>query len=164
MYCVARRRPAELATIASATAATPFDVSWILFWRARISSSESSPSAQPPAGASANHGVGAAACGELKREIAAQRIADDVCGPKSGFVHRTLDCIGSKHRTGGARDRRPSCVTRQRRREHVMAALEHRQHELPRPPRVHEAVQADEWRAGAASMRRREAREHFRQR
>src|SRR5215471_18248813 len=49
--------------------------------------------------------------------------------------------------------RRPACVPGKRRGEDVVAALERRQDELPGPPRVHEAVQADERRTGAAAMR-----------
>jgi 5,10-methylenetetrahydromethanopterin reductase len=59
-----------------------------------------------------------------------------------------------------ALERRSAGVAGQRRCEHVVMALEHRQDELPRPPRVHEAVQADQRRATAATVRSGEGRAH----
>src|SRR3712207_5812588 len=44
--------------------------------------------------------------------------------------------------------------------EDVVVALEPRQHELPRPPRVREPVHADERRAASPAVRAREDRGH----
>ena len=65
---------------------------------------------------------------------------------------------GGRRRVDLALERRPARVAEQRRGEHVVVALERRQHELPRPPRVGEAVQADQRRPGAAAVGRGEAR------
>ena len=75
-------------------------------------------------------------------------------GREPRLVHRALDRIGQQGVAQLAGQRRPAGVAGQRRREHVVTPLEHRQHELPRAPRVGEAVQADERRAGSAAVER----------
>ena len=160
--CVARRRPSAVATIASACGAVALACSCSCACRAEhVRAARSSPLAQPPAGAKATTRARATARGELQRDEAAERVADEVGGLEARVVHRALDRVGDQRvRSTLAVERRPARVAGQRRREHVVAALERGQHELPRPPRVHEAVQAHERRAGAAAVRRTEGAVH----
>jgi hypothetical protein len=98
-----------------------------------------------------------AACGELQRDVAAERVARDVSGREACGVHRALDRVGQRVHRDGPVERWAAGVPGHGGSEHVVLALEHRQHELPGPPRVGEPVQADERRPGAAAMERREA-------
>jgi hypothetical protein len=75
-----------------------------------------------------------------------------VGGLEARRVHRPLDRVGQHVVVDIAVERRPAGVTGQRGRENVVAALERRQDELPRAPRVGEAVQAHERRPGAAPV------------
>ena len=98
----------------------------------------------------------APARGELERDVAAERVPDQVRGLEPGRVHRALDGVGERLAGERALDRRAAGVAGQRQRQDIVAALERRQHELPDPPGVEEAVQADHRRPGAPAMRRRE--------
>ena len=144
MYSVARRRPSAVATIASACGATAFSWSCIVAKKPSVSS-ERLVARRPPAGRGERHDRRRpAARGELQRDVAAERVADDVRGLEARVVHRTLDRVGD--RGGGDRtiDGGPARVAGQRRGEYLVTALELRQHQVPGPPGVGEAVQADE--------------------
>jgi len=75
-----------------------------------------------------------------------------VRGLEPGVVHRPLDRVDGAGLTGGGVEGRTAGMPGERQREDVVATLERRQHELPRPPGVHEPVQADHRRAAAAAM------------
>ena len=97
-------------------------------------------------------GLGTAAGRELQRDVAAERVADDVGGRDAGLVHGALDPVGQGVVRDLAVDRRPARVAGERRGEHVVLPLQRRQHELPGPPGIGEAVHADQRRAGSAAM------------
>ena len=119
--------------------------------------------ARPAASGCQRHDrFGPSARRELQRDEAAERVADDMRGRKTGGIHRPLDRIGDRRRIDRALQRRSAGVADQRRRQHVVVALQRRQHQLPAPPRVGEAVQAHQRRTGAAAMRGGEARDHAR--
>ena len=96
--------------------------------------------------------VGAAALGHLQRDVAAERVADDVGGLEPGLVHRPLDPVGEHLVADLALDRRAARVAGEGQREHVVLGLELRQDQLPAAPGVGEPVQADHRRAGAAAV------------
>ena len=148
------RRPAPafgVATIASACGAAVPSSSCISR-DASVSSRRLVPSAQPPAGREGHDRSRPAARGELQRDVAAERVADDVGGLEAGVVHRALDRVGIAPRSispsSGGPPACPGSVGASTR-----VALERGQHELPGSPRVREAVQADERRPGAAAVR-----------
>jgi hypothetical protein len=153
---VARRRPSGVDTIAPACGAEALACSCSRAWTRRTCASVSSLRvAQPPAGASATTlraRPRAASCSATKPP----RVAREVRGRHPRRVHRALDGVGDRV---VAVDRRAARVAGQRGGEHVVAALQRRQHELPRPPGVEEAVQQDERRPAAAAVRWRERRE-----
>ncbi len=94
---------------------------------------------------------------ELECDVAAERVADEVGSSEPGVIHRTFDRVGHPpDRDAFAGERGTSGVTEQGRREDVVVLLEPRHDQLPDTPRVHEPVQADEGRPGAAPMERRE--------
>jgi len=68
-------------------------------------------------------------------------------------VRQALDRVGEQVGGDRAVEPRPARVPGERRGQHVVPALERGQHELPRPPRVGEAVQADQRFPGAAAVR-----------
>ena len=78
---------------------------------------------------------------ELKRDVAAERVADEMRELKTRRVHRAFHSINERVRADRSVNRLASCVAGQRQCKYVVLALQHRQHELPGPPRVHEAVQ-----------------------
>jgi len=78
--------------------------------------------------------------------VAAERVADQVRGLEPRLVHAALDRVGHRFGAALAGERRAARVPGQRRREDVVAALERGQHELPGPPGLEEAVQADHGR------------------
>ena len=108
---------------------------------------------RPAAGGSnRHHRPSAPTRGELERDVAAQRVADQMGGVESRVVHRTFDRVrqdGVGHRPV---DPRAARVSRQRQRQHVVPVLERRQHELPGAPGVDEAVQCHERRTAAAAV------------
>jgi len=98
----------------------------------------------------------ASAGGELQRHVPAERVAGKVRRGEARRVHRALHRVGQRAAPDGALDRRPARVPGERRRQDVVPALEVRQDELPRAPRVEEAVQQHERRPGAAAVGGRE--------
>ena len=104
--------------------------------------------------------VGAATLGYLQRDVAAERVADDVGGLEPGLVHRPLDPVGEHLVADLALDRRAAGVAGEGQREHVVLGLELRQDQLPAAPGVGEPVQADHRRAGAAAVNRGEGGVH----
>ena len=118
--------------------------------------------AQPPAGASATTVRPARArraAARRSRRASCRRGARSRSPPRPWPARRRRR---ARRRVDLARERRPAGVAGQGRRQHVVAALQRGQHELPGPPGVGEAVQADQRRAGAAAMRGREAGDHAR--
>jgi hypothetical protein len=105
-------------------------------------------------------GPRATARGELQRDEAAQRVADDVRGLEAGRVHRLLDRVGQGTGADLALELRAAGVAGERRGEHIVMAFERRKDELPGSPRAGEAVQQDERRPGAAAVRRGETQGH----
>jgi hypothetical protein len=103
-------------------------------------------------GREGHHGARAAPRGELERDETAERARDDVGGFEARVVHGTFGRVGHQLSGGRAFERRPARVAGEGRGEDVVPALERGQHELPGAPRLHEAVQAEERRAGAAAM------------
>ena len=89
-----------------------------------------------------HHGVRPPPLGELQRNEAAQRVADDVRRLESCFVHRLLHRVGDQGVVELPGDRRAARVAGQGGREDVVALLELGQDELPAPPGVGEAVHA----------------------
>ena len=79
---------------------------------------------------------------------------------KPDVVHRALDGVGQHGAGDLALDRGPARVPGQGQGQDVVVALQRGQHELPRPPRVDESVQADQRRPGASTVRWGERREH----
>ena len=111
-----------------------------------------------PCGGKRNDRFRAAARGELKRDVAAERVAGDVRRLEAGLVHRPLDRVGEHGVAHLPFDRRPTRVAGERGRQDIVTALERGQNELPDAPRVGEAVEANQWRTGAAAMSRSEGR------
>jgi hypothetical protein len=74
-------------------------------------------------------------------------------GLQARFVHRALDRVGDQGVADLSFEARPARVAYEGRGEHLVTALEIRQHELPGPPGVREAVQAYERRPGSATVR-----------
>jgi len=104
------------------------------------------------AGRERHHRPRPAARRELERHVAAQRVADDVRGLEARVVHRPLELVGDEVGGDLSVERRAAGVADERRGEHVVMLLELRQHEVPGAPGVHEAVEEDERRAGAAAV------------
>jgi hypothetical protein len=111
----------------------------------------------PTGGRQGNHRAGATARRQPQRQIAAQRVAGDVDDAETGGVHRLLDRVEHRRRAPAIGDRRAAGVPRERRRQHLVAALQRSQYELPRAPCVGEAMQQQQRRALATVMRRGEA-------
>jgi hypothetical protein len=65
------------------------------------------------------------------------------------LIHRPLDGVDQLGAVRIVEQRRPAGVTEQRRRQHLMAATQGGQGQLPGAPRVSEPVQKHERRAGA---------------
>jgi len=116
--------------------------------------------AEPAGGRQRDDAARAAPSGELERDVAAERAADDVRRLPTGLIEGTLDVVDEHVLVDIAVDRLPSRMPGKRRHEHVVLALEQGQDELPRAPRVGEAVQAEKRRPGAATMERHEHRRH----
>jgi hypothetical protein len=107
--------------------------------------------------------AGAPACGERQREVAAERVSDQVRGREAGLVHRGLEQVGRGAGVERVRvQRRPAGVADERGSKDIMSLLERRQDQLPRAPRVGEAVQAHHRLAGAAAVCGGEGRVHVR--
>ena len=88
----------------------------------------------------------------MEGDEAAERVADDVCGDETRAVQRPLDRVGEQRVVDLSLDRRSARMAGERDGEHVVRPLERRQDELPRPPGVREAVQAEERRPAAAAV------------
>ena len=91
--------------------------------------------------------AGSAAGGQLERDEAAERIANEVRGLDVRLVKRALDELGERRRRDGVWKRRSAGVPGEGERKHVVPALERRQDEFPHAPRVQKSVQAHERRA-----------------
>ena len=161
MNSAARRRPSGVATIASACGARARSAA-----RASRRSGRASPGRRrrpPPSRRPARarrpsaRGRARRAAARGSRRASCRRRARS-SNPASSIARSTASTTASSG--GAARERRPAGVARQRRREHVVPALERGQHQLPRAPRVGEAVQQHERLARAAAVRRGEARVH----
>ncbi len=86
---------------------------------------------RPAAGRGQRHDRQSPAAGrELQRDVAAERVADDMGGLEAGLVHRPLDRVGQHGLADFSFDRRPAGVPGQRGGEHVVLTLERGQHEL----------------------------------
>lgn len=107
------------------------DFSWScnLAWKRSVTSNDSSLAAQPPAGAKATTDF-ARPRRQHQRNVAAERVADQVRDLKPRAVHRVLDRVSDQGVADLALKRRPAGVAEQRRREYVVMALEFLQHEL----------------------------------
>jgi hypothetical protein len=88
----------------------------------------------------------------------AERVADEVRRAEAGLVHGGLHRVDKRLLAGLTDDRRAARMPGQPQGQDVVPALERGQDELPRPPRVDEAAQADHRRSGAAAVRGREGR------
>ncbi len=102
----------------------------------------------------------AAAGGELQRDVAAERVADEVRGGEAGVVHGRLDGVDERVLGRVARERRTARMTSECQRENIVLTLQRGQYELPGAPRVRESVQAHQWRPLAAAMQRCESKCH----
>ena len=111
-----------------------------------------------------DHAPGTSPLGELERQVAAQRVADDMCRLDSRLVHHRLERVGERALVRLPIERGAAGMTGQRRCEHVVPPLKGRQHKLPGAPRIGEPMQADEWCAAATTMRWTEISDHDAQR
>jgi small subunit ribosomal protein S12 len=105
-----------------------------------------------PGGGDGDHGARTAAAGKLERDPAAKRDPAHQGALQARLVHGALDSVGEGLRRGvGARgQRRRVAETGQVHRQDVEPRPEQRQHRLPAPPRVADAVDEHE-RLGCAA-------------
>ena len=81
--------------------------------------------------------------GEPQRQVAAERVADEVRGLKARTVHRRLQEIGDRVLIDVSVQRRTAGVAGEGDRQDVVPGLKGREDELPAAPGVGEPVQAD---------------------
>ena len=81
---------------------------------------------------------------ELQRDVAAERVADDVRFADARLVHRLLDGFDERGGRDRGRERRAAEVAGERRGEQRVVALEPRPHQLPHVRGAGEAVDQDQ--------------------
>jgi hypothetical protein len=121
--CVACRRPSGVPTNASACRRDRFHLLSQLPLREQ--QFQVRPIAVRPSagGRERHHAGGATTSGKLKRNIAAERVADEVRNLQTSRVHRMLDGIDERLGAHATVKRWTSCVPRQRHRKHVVLAF-----------------------------------------
>ena len=76
---------------------------------------------------------------------------------ESGLVHRPLERVGQEIVSHPAVERRPARMSDERRREHLVMALEVRKHQIPGSPAIDEAVDQQQRRPAATAVKGGEA-------
>ena len=100
---------------------------------------------------------GSTTLGELEREGATQRIADEMCATDSELVEMTFEMVGAR----GERQRaaevkwRPAIVPSERRGDHFVASGELAQHGTPVMPGAGESMHQHQRLTGAGAIKRR---------
>ena len=151
------RRPCGVEAMNAALRSAPWVKAWaVLVHRERVLLVVA---LRPAAGGrEGGDGERPAARRELQRDVAAERVADDVRFADPRLVHRPLD--GFDERGGGdrGRERRAAEVAGQRRGEQRVVALEPRPHQLPHVRGAGEAVDQDQRRSARCVLRHDERR------